>query len=57
MEGNDRNHEAGPVITIMERRSQRQTDLSSEEVMTILRKRATLRKRSRGRPGGADGVE
>lgn len=39
MDGNDSKKEA-PIIVIMERRTQRQRELSSEDVMKILRKRA-----------------
>jgi len=40
MEDRDRKNEKAPVIVRLERRSQRQSDLSSAEVMRILRKRA-----------------
>jgi len=41
MEEKDRGNAATPIIMILERRTQRQPDLSSAEVMQILRKRAT----------------
>lgn len=40
MDGNETRKEGEPVVVIVERRSQRQRELTSEEVMTILRKRA-----------------
>ena len=46
MEGSDPKREAAPAIFIVERRTQRQTDLDAAEVMKILRKRGNLRKRS-----------
>jgi len=57
MEGSDRKDEATPVILIVERRTQRQDDLDAADVMKIVRKRASLRKRSYGGSGGtsADG--
>jgi len=40
MDENDTKNEALPIVMIVERRTQRQADLSSAEVMRILRRRA-----------------
>jgi hypothetical protein len=45
MQGSDPKNDAAPIIMILERRSQRQ-DLSSADVMKILRKRAALRSKA-----------
>jgi hypothetical protein len=56
MNDNDAKNENAPVIMIFERRTQRQAELSSSEIMRILRKRAAkgIRKSSTGgaRPSG-----
>lgn len=61
MEDRDRKDKA-PVIVRLERRSQRQSDLSSAEVMRILRKRAAKAGKLRGAgpllpPGKDPGVD
>jgi hypothetical protein len=56
MQGSDPKNEATPVITIIERRRQREADLSPADVMKILRKRSAVKKGSSGCPGGASGV-
>ena len=48
MEGNDSKGQTNPVIVVVDRRRQRDADLSPAEVMKIVRKRASLRKRSHG---------
>lgn len=49
MEEKDHKQEEAPVVVIMERRKQRETELSSAEVMKLLRKRAArARKFPRG---------
>ena len=57
MEGSDPKREAAPAIFIVERRTQRQTDLDAAEVMKILRKRGSLRKRSYCVSYDADGTK
>lgn len=57
MEAHDPKCEAAPVILIVERRKQRQADLSAADVMKILRKRATLRRQSHRGSGGANGAQ
>jgi hypothetical protein len=56
MNEKDSKNESTPVIMILERRTQRQSELSSSEIMRILRKRAAKgsRKNSTGgvRPSG-----
>jgi len=47
MNEDDTKKEAQPVVMIVERRTQRQRELSSEEVMKILRKRAAKAGRSK----------
>jgi len=51
MDESDPKEEAAPVIMIVERRTQRQGELSSSDVMKILRKRAA--KGGRRKPDGA----
>ncbi|GFO69621.1 hypothetical protein GMLC_32000 [Geomonas limicola] len=48
MKDRDRKEEIAPVIVLLERRSQRQSDLSAAEVMRILRKRAAKASTSKG---------
>ena len=52
MDERDAKKEAAPVIMIVERRTQRQGELSSEEVMKILRRRAAKSLRRDPRGGG-----
>jgi len=54
MQGNDPKSEDSTVIMIVERRTQRQPDLSCSEIMQLIRKRAALRKRARDISGDPD---
>ena len=52
MDGNDPNKNIEPTIMILERRKQRQSELSSADIMKILRKRAA-KSLKRGNNGGS----
>ena len=45
MDDTDTNKTGEPIITIVERRKQRQNDLSSAELMKMIRKRSAMKAR------------
>jgi hypothetical protein len=55
MDGSDPNENVEPTIMILERRKQRQPELSSTDIMKILRKRAakSLRRGNNGNNGSS----
>jgi hypothetical protein len=54
MDEKDPKNEAMPVVVILERRTQRRGELSSEDIMKILRKRAAARVARRESNGGSN---
>ena len=54
MDEKDPRNEAMPVVVIMERRTQRRGELSSADIMKILRKRVAARVARRESNGGSN---